>query len=258
MASQTALYKQKNQEMMKLIEELTNVEEDLTLKLAFSNDKSVRQNLENSIRIVSQTKENLVASLGSLSTYYTANLENASNTLEQQTEAVGIIDREMQIAKKRLEYVNNQKANKTRQVEINQYYAANYREKTLLVKWCIALFIVVVIFIVLKPILNGISPILSALLLTIIIVYFGYNMLQILLSLSSRSKMVYDEYSWKFNKKSAPEWDSDVTGSNPFKLAPSTCIGEVCCTDGTLYNTDMGKCVPEVSTITGKCSPATA
>ena len=131
MASQTALYKQKNEEMTDLIRELTKVEEELTMKLAYANNRNVRRNIEKSIRIVSETKENLVTALGSLSKYYTSNLENASRTLDQQSEAVAIIDREMQIAKKRLEYVNSQKANKMRKVEINQYYAANYQKKTL-------------------------------------------------------------------------------------------------------------------------------
>ena len=116
------------------------------MKLAYADDKVKRSNLEQSIRIIAETKENLVSALGSLSTYYTSNLENASDTLEQQTEAIGIIDREMQIAKKRLSYVNEQKANKLRKVEINQYYAANYREKTLLLKWFLLFIAVLIVF----------------------------------------------------------------------------------------------------------------
>ncbi len=256
MASQTALYKQKNEEMLNLISELTAVEDQLAVKLAYAREKATRQNLEKSIRIVSQTREKLVAALGSLSTYYTSNLENASNTLEQQTEAVGIIDREMQIAKKRLEYVNNQKANKMRKVEINQYYSANYREKTLLLKWVIAFIIVMTLLSFAKEIITGISPILYALCITIVLVYFGYNIMQVILSLNARSKMVYDEYAWKFDTKNAPEFDPEVTGENPFKLSLATCVGDACCSTGTLFNKDIGVCLPEVSTLTGQCSAA--
>ena len=81
MATQTALYKKKNDEMNELITELTKVEEQLTMKLAYADDKINRTNLEQSIRIIAETKENLVSALGSLSTYYTSNLENASDTL---------------------------------------------------------------------------------------------------------------------------------------------------------------------------------
>lgn len=257
MASQTALYKQKNEEMTDLIKELTKVEEELTMKLAYARERKVRKNIEKSIRIVSETKENLVSALGSLSTYYTSNLENSSHTLEQQTEAVGIIDREMQIAKKRLEYVNKQKANKLRKVEINQYYAANYREKTLLLKWVIVLLIVLVIFYYIKKIFEETIPsVIFAIILTAIVLYFGYNMLQIILSLNARSKMVYDEYAWKFDKGDAPEWDPEQTGTNPFRLRAATCVASACCSEGTLYNQEIGVCLPEVSAISGKCSPA--
>lgn len=254
MATQTALYKKKNDEMNELITELTKVEEQLTMKLAYADDKVNRTNLEQSIRIIAETKENLVSALGSLSTYYTSNLENASDTLEQQTEAIGIIDREMQIAKKRLSYVNEQKANKLRKVEINQYYAANYREKTLLLKWFLLFIAVLIVFYYVKGVFTGISPLIYALLLTIIILFFGYKVAGIFLSLNARSKMVYDEYAWKFDTENAPQWDPEVMGLNPFKLRMATCVGEVCCSDGTLYNKEMGRCFPEVSALTGKCS----
>ena len=257
MASQTALYKQKNEEMTDLIRELTKVEEELTMKLAYANNRNVRRNIEKSIRIVSETKENLVSALGSLSTYYTSNLENSSHTLEQQTEAVGIIDREMQIAKKRLQYVNKQKANKLRKVEINQYYAASYREKTLLLKWFLVLLVVFVIYYYVKKIFEeSVPPLVFALILTGIVVYFGYNMLQIILSINARSNMVYDEYDFKFDKDNAPEWDPEKTGTNPFRLRVATCVAQACCSEGTLYSNDLGVCLPEVSPITGKCSPA--
>ena len=110
--------------MLSYITELSKIEEELSYKLSYERNKETIKSLERSIRIVSSTRENLVAALGSLSQYYTSNLENSSNTLTQQTEAVAIIDREMQLAKKRLEYVNKQKSNKLRNVEINQYYGA--------------------------------------------------------------------------------------------------------------------------------------
>ena len=256
MSSQSALYRQKNQDTLQLIKNLSEAEEELTRKLAYTNNKKNRRNLENSIRTISETKENLVTALGSLSKYYTSNLENASRTLDQQSEAVAIIDREMQIAKKRLEYVNSQKANKMRKVEINQYYAANYQEKTLLLKWILLLIAVLVVFYYVKSIFDMVPPLIYALILTVILVFFGYKMLKIFLSLNARSKMVYDEYSWKFDTENAPAWDPDSKSMDPFRLPPSTCIGEGCCSEGIFYDKELGVCVPSVSTLTSKCSAA--
>lgn len=256
MASQSALYKQKNNEMLSYINELSKIEEELSYKLSYERNKKTIKSLERSIRIVSSTRENLVAALGSLSQYYTSNLENSSNTLTQQTEAVAIIDREMQLAKKRLEYVNKQKSNKLRNVEINQYYGASYREKTTLIKWILAFIMMLVLFYYLKSIFSTVSPLVYTMILTVIVLYFGYNIVQVLLSINARSRMVYDEYSWNFDASSAPPFDPDVSGVNPFKLSMATCIGEACCNEGTLWNKQMGICEPEVSSLTGKCTPS--
>ena len=256
MSTQSALYRQKNEDTLQLIKNLSEAEENLTKKLAYTSKKKNRQNLENSIRTIAETKENLVTALGSLSRYYTSNLENASRTLDQQSEAVAIIDREMQIAKKRLEYVNSQKANKMRKVEINQYYASSYHERTLLLKWTLLLIVVLLIFYYVKKIFIGVPPLFYALILTIIIVFFSYNMIKLVLSINARSKMVYDEYAWKFDTENAPSWDPDNKSMDPFKLPPTTCIGEACCSEGVFYDQSLGVCIPSVSTLTGKCSAA--
>ena len=54
MATQTALYKKKNDEMNELITELTKVEAQLTMKLAYADDKINRTTLEPSIRIIAK------------------------------------------------------------------------------------------------------------------------------------------------------------------------------------------------------------
>ena len=50
--------------------------------------------------------------LSSINAYYSQNLMGSSHTLEQQTNAVAIMDKEMRQAKKRLAYINQQKENK--------------------------------------------------------------------------------------------------------------------------------------------------
>ena len=80
----------------------------------------------------------------------------------------------------------------------------------------------------------------------------------IILSILARSRMVYDEYDWAFNKDGAPEFDPNKRKFDPFKKSFATCIAQACCSDGTEWDRELGQCTPHVSTLTTKCSYAEA
>jgi len=251
------MYDEKNAEILKYIEELNKIENELTSKLEYATDPDQRTSLEQSIQLIQQTRINLSTALGSLSVYYTSNLENSSNTMKQQEEAVAIIDREMQLAKARLAYINKQKDNKMRMVSINQYYSSYYKERTSLVKWSILALIFAVVFVFATRYFPAVPKVIYNIIAIILIVFFGYKLLMIILSISSRSKMVYDEYDWSFNKDGAPTFDpNDAEMANPFAKVAGTCIDEGCCDENTTFNTELALCVPKVSALTAQCSPA--
>mgnify|MGYP007047359755 CR=1 FL=1 len=260
MSAPLADYKDKNAEIVGYIEEFNKVEEELTYQLAYARTKDDRSSIEKSIAIIQTSRNNLANALGGMNVYYTSNLENSSQTLAQQTEAVAIIDREMQLAKARLDYINKQKANKLRVVEVNQYYGAAYRERTTLVKWIVAGIVVAVIFTYIKKLFGAFAPdLIWNIVAFFAITFFAYNILMVILSLSARSKMVYDEYNWTFDKDSAPYFDADRKWSNPFKMASlGGCVNDGCCHEGTTWDTETSLCVPNVSSLTSKCSPAPA
>jgi len=61
--------------------------------------------------------------------------------------------------------------------------------------------------------------------------------------------MNYNEYTWGFDKKTAPSVSSSppLNSSDPWATAPSTsidCLGQNCCYEGTNYNANLNKCVP--------------
>ena len=254
--SNVSIYDEKNKEILKYIEELNNVEQELTNKLEYATDLDQRSSLEQSIQLIQQTRINLSNALGSLSVYYTSNLENSSNTLKQQEEAVAIIDREMQLAKARLAYINKQKDNKMRMVSINQYYSSYYKERTSLIKWIILALVVAVLFIFFTKYFPAIPTTIYNILVIIYIAFFGYKILMIILSINSRSKMVYDEYDCNFNKDGAPTWDPNGSFANPFAKIAGTCFDEGCCDETTTFNEELALCVPKVSALTAQCSPA--
>ena len=254
--SKVSEYNEKNTEILKYIDELNKVEQELTSKLEYATDDEQRASLEQSIQLIQQTRVNLTSALGGLSVYYTSNLENSSNTLKQQEEAVAIIDREMQLAKARLAYINKQKDNKMRMVSINQYYSSYYKERTSLIKWTILSLIVVVAFILITRYFPAVPQVIYSIIGIILIGIFGYKILMIILSISSRSKMMYDEYDWTFNKDGAPTWEPNSGSVNPFAKVAGTCFDEGCCDENTTFNKELALCVPKVSALTAQCSPA--
>jgi hypothetical protein len=256
----TKLYQNKNTELSNYIEQLSKVEQQLIEQISSTKDPKEQARLTNNLVLIQDTRTNLINALSSINAYYSQNLTGSSQTLEQQTNALAIMDKEMEQAKKRLAYINEQKENKLRVVEINQYYSASYAEWTHLVKILIITLIAFTIVINITAYFPGLPAELYSILMFIISVVSLYFIFGSIVSIYSRDNMVYDEYNWNFNINSAPKMGTDASFKNSFKL-PSmmSCIGENCCQDGTLWNDDIGKCVaPEVSTTTGKCSPGSA
>jgi len=254
---ETKLYQDKNTELSTYIDKLSKVEQQLIEQISNAKDQTEQARLSNNLVLIQDTRTNLINALSSINAYYSQNLTGSSHTLEQQTNAVAIMDKEMEQAKKRLAYINEQKENKLRIVEINQYYSASYAEWTHLVKILIITIIAFAIVINMTTYFPGLPSEVYSILMFIISVTSLYYIFISVISIYSRDNMVYDEYNWNFNINSAPKMGTDASFKNAFKLPTMmSCIGEKCCQDGTLWNNDIGKCVaPEVSTTTGKCSP---
>lgn len=253
----TKLYQDKNAELSTYIDKLSKVEQQLIEQISNTKDSKEQARLSNNLILIQDTRTDLINALSSINAYYTQNLTGSSHTLEQQTNAVAIMEKEMEQAKKRLAYINEQKENKLRIVEINQYYSASYAEWTHLVKILIVTLIAFAIVINITTYFPALPSEVYSMLMFIISVVSLYYIFMSVVSIYSRDNMVYDEYNWNFNKNSAPKMDSASSFKNSFKLPSAmSCVGENCCQDGTLWNNDIGKCVsPEVSSTTGKCSP---
>ena len=240
----TKLYQDKNTELSTYIDKLSKVEQQLIEQITSTKDPKEQARLSNNLVLIQDTRTNLMNALSSINGYYSQNLMGSSHTLEQQTNAVAIMDKEMRQAKKRLAYINEQKENKLRVVEINQYYSASYAEWTYLVK---VLIITIVAFAIVINITTYFPRlpygVYSILMFTISVVSLYYIFITII-SIYSRDTMVYDEYNWNFNINSAPQINPNASFKNSFAL-PSmmSCIGENCCQEGTLWKNDIGKCV---------------
>ena len=258
--SQVSLYREKNEEISEYINELNRVEADLITEMDSATTDEEINRIQSYINLIQETRGTLSSALGSLNYYYTSNLENSTNTLEQQSQAIAVVDQELQNAKDKLAYINKNKADKTRLVEVNQYYSGYYQERTKLLKWVIAAVFSFTIVAILMTRVTVIPKFVYNILIVILIAYFGYTILMILLSINARSKILYDEYDWSFNKETAPTLDTaDLSGSvNPFEASPLGCVNELCCNEGTEWNEEKAVCMPTVSATTSRCSASPA
>jgi hypothetical protein len=239
----TQNYQNRNTELSKYIDKLLQAEQELVEQISDTTDPKEQARLSKNLILIQDTRADLISALSSINTYYTQNLMGSSNTLEQQTNAVAIMDREMAQAQKRLAYINEQKQNKLRVVEINQYYSASYAEWSHLVK---IIVITIVIFGLLFTIQNF-FPFIPSSVYSLVMLITGiislYYIVATIISISSRNNMVYDEYNWKFDTNSLPKFDPNASYTNPFASAFMTCVGQYCCQTGTVWKPAIGKCV---------------
>jgi hypothetical protein len=144
--------------------------------------------LSNQINEVSSTRDGLYETLYSLFSFYTNNLSDTSVSLQNQTVALEIVENELNSAKKRLAYLEEQKINKLRLVEIKKYYGEKYEEHTYVMTYIIGMFIWVFILSLLAN--RGLLPDnVYFLLLLIVIVFYGILIIRTISRIIYRDKM---------------------------------------------------------------------
>ena len=176
--------------------------------------------------------------------------------LVDQLTVTGVMEQEMNGAKKNLNLIQSNKNNKMRMVEINTYYASKYRAQAdfmkLIIIVCIPLLILGIV--AKKGLLPGNV---SKGLIGLVLVIGGFMIFRRAINLSSRSNMNYDEFNWFWNAdansptvyeydKQQLEGATDTLEDDANSFAANLglgCVGSACCSDGTNYDNDLGKCV---------------
>ena len=119
-------------------------------------------------------------------------------------------------------------------------------DHTSLMKLVIYIFIIVLILTILRN--RGILPVYIFNILFTITVIIGVILLMYhLIYTINRDNMNYREYDWYFNKSNAPNVDLGGSEEDPWANSMGlTCIGQSCCDDGYVYDSDptVNKCIP--------------
>jgi hypothetical protein len=232
------------QSLQTIEQELFNSLEENT-GLSTDQQKSVVEKINN----ISKMRINLYQTLNGVNSFFSNALSNSKGTLTEQTAAIDIVEKELNSSKKRLAVLEEEKNNKIRLVEINDYYGQKYAEHSDLMKIIIYMLIPILILAILfnKGILPG--KIYFGL-IVIIAIIGGVFMWKTLFSILLRDPMNYQEYDWYFKPPASIESTVDSTDPWASKNSSSrfgSCVGDACCSDGLVYDSSLNQCVTSTS-----------
>jgi hypothetical protein len=251
-------FSQSSEQTISNISDLQTVE--MKLYESLDNKKltqEARSRIIDKINEIAQTRMNLYQGISNMASSYQQNLATSNNTLQEQMLAIDIVENELNVAKRRLNLLEDEKYNKLRLVEINTYYGKQYNAYKDVAKNIVYICILVLIIVILG--IQGILPpniyiTLNGLVIVVGVVIIGKQIIK----LSNKDNMNFDEYDWYFNKSKAPvDTTGSLTGtgsssSNPWDTPSLACVGATCCNqaDGFMYDSTQNMCVLSTGTTT--------
>jgi hypothetical protein len=242
--SQLPDIQENNDQLLNDIQNLQQIEQQLFTSLETNPNlqSKEQQKIIEKMNKISNMRINLYQTLSNINNYYGNALGSSLGTLKEQTAAIGIVENELNRAKKNLKSLELEKNNKIRLVEINNYYGEKYSEHASLMKIIIFTLLPIIVISVLNN--KGILPnklyyILLVIITVIGAIYFWYRYASIIM----RDNMHYQEYDWYFNAAKAPQ--GKISTNDPWLSLslPGSCIGSACCSDGQLWDPTINQCI---------------
>jgi hypothetical protein len=241
---------QNNEQLLNDIQSLQQMEQELFNSLETNPNITTeqQQTIVQKMNQLSNMRINLYQTLSGVNNYFENALNTSVGSLKQQAVAIGIVESELNKAKRRLQILEEEKNNKIRLVEINAYYGDKYAEHSKLMKIIIYILIPVIILAFLNN--KGILPdTIFNILLVIVSLIGAYFFWTHFSSIIRRDNMNYQKYAWYFDPDSAPTSDSS-SSDDPWLNNTSfgTCIGDSCCSEGLTYDSSINQCVTSTET----------
>lgn len=237
---------QNNEQILIDIQNLQAMEQNLFNSLetnpnmTFEIQKSTLQKIND----LSNMRINIYKTLGNVSNNAKNSLDTSLHTFNQQLNAITVVETELNKSKQRLSMLEDEKNNKIRLVEINNYYGDKYHEHSQLMQIVIYTLIPVIIVNIINS--YGILPYYIFITIIAIIAIIGsYYFWSRLISIIMRDNMNYDKYDWGIDPPFDPK-SSETTSSDPWfsgSLPTITCIGSNCCSEGMVYDEKTDVCV---------------
>ena len=236
---------QNNEKILDDIQMLQQMEQNLfnNLETNTSLTPQQKQEIVEKMNQISNMRINLYQTLSGVNNFFQNALSSSIGTLREQSVAVGIVENELNHAKKSLQALESEKNNKIRLVEINDYYGDRYAEHSKLMKIIIFTLIPVIILAILNN--KGFLPNKIYYILLIIVCLIGaYFFWRTYFSIIYRDNMNYQEYNWGFNPADAVK-GTEIVGPDPWlsNMNLGTCIGQQCCSNGQTWSSSLNQCV---------------
>ena len=231
--------------IMANIMNLQNIEKQLFDKLTQESHPETRAQLVVQINQISKARADLYANMNDFAgVMQTANAETR-NAVRQQLVAAQVVESQMNNAKTMLASLKEDKSNKVRLVEINNYYGRKYEYQTDIMKIVImACAPILVISVLLKK--GFIPETISTGLIVLIIVAGIIAVARKVMDLNRRNNMNFDQYDMPFNPYAVSVSKTENTNlADASRISTySSCIGASCC-DGekTVWNPATAMCI---------------
>ena len=238
---------QNNEQILNDIQSLQQMEQQLFNSLESNPNlpPDEQKRIIEKMNQLSTMRINLYQTLSGINNFFENALNTSVGSLKEQAVAIGIVENELNKAKKRLEILEVERNNKIRLVEINTYFGDKYAEHSQLMKIIIFTLIPVIIlaFINGKGFLPNTIYYILLVIISLIGAFFFWRRFS---SIIMRDNMNYQEYDWPFNPDSV-NTESSTSSSDPWTsdVNLGTCIGDACCSEGLVYDSTMNQCIPQ-------------
>lgn len=238
-----------NQSIIDNIKQLQTMEQDLYNEvqvLAANPGNDAKQNvLIARVNQLSQLRISLFESLQQMASSTQATLATSRIDLVDQMTLIGVVEEELNNAKKLMNQTDNIKNNKIRLVEINTYYGKRYRAYSELMKILINVFVPILLIGILQK--KELIPFnIGPALIGIILLLGTYFFIKKFMDISKRDNMDFDQYDRTYQTKPTteyvPEPPAAKTDSSSWNFGFG-CIDNGCCSTGMEYDKTVRKCV---------------
>jgi hypothetical protein len=229
------------------IQSLQSLEQELFNSLEENTGLTTeqQQKIVDKINGISNMRINLYETLSGVNNFFQTALANSKGTLTGQTTSIDIVEKELNASKKRLKVLEEEKNNKIRLVEINDYYGQKYSEHSDLMKIIVIMLVPILILAILFN--KGLIPDkIYYILIAIIGIIGAVYIWKVVFSIVLRGRMNYQEYDWYFDPSTAPTASTSGSSTDPWAKKSSglgSCVGNACCSDGLVYDSSLNQCV---------------
>ena len=226
------------------IQSLQDIEQQLFTNLEENQNLSPEQQKQiiHKINDISNMRINLYQTLNNVNNIFENTLSDSRGTLYEQTSAIGIVEKELNNSKAKLQLLEEEKNNKIRLIEINNYFGEKYAEHSKLMKIVVCILFPILILAILNK-KGFLSNKIYYFLVVIVAIIGSIFFWKTLFSIWYRDSMNYQEYDWYFNPNTAPA-NTTTNTTDPWAVTGNigTCIGDACCTDGMIWDASLNQC----------------